>query len=100
MFTCNIRRGRAPADNSEILAMFRLQYSGEGATYTLADDVSILKKGTEVLGWHSLCGVRPSLQTGHHARLMWRMADASIARISSPLQSMREDSRKSPDTYT
>ena len=40
MFTCNIQRGRAPADNAEIFAMFRLQYSGEGATHALADDVS------------------------------------------------------------
>ena len=40
MLACNMRRGRALADNAEILAMFRLQYSGGGATYTLADDVS------------------------------------------------------------
>ena len=40
MLVCNVRRGRALADNSEILAMFRLQYGGEGATHTLADDVS------------------------------------------------------------
>ena len=36
----SMRRGRAPADNSEILAMFSLQYSGARATQTLADDAS------------------------------------------------------------
>ena len=34
------RRGRAPADNLEVLAMFRLQYTGVGATQPLADDAS------------------------------------------------------------
>ncbi|DBA70891.1 TPA: hypothetical protein ACH3X2_011339 [Trebouxia sp. C0005] len=35
-----MRRGRAPADNSDVLAMFRLVYSGEGATQPLVDDSS------------------------------------------------------------
>jgi len=35
-----MRRGRAPADNSDVLAMFRLQYSGERATQPLVDDPS------------------------------------------------------------
>ena len=40
MLRCNTRRGRAPADNSDVLAMFRLVYSGEGATEPLVDDSS------------------------------------------------------------
>ena len=36
----SMRRGRAPADNSDVLAMFRLQYSGERATQPLVDDAS------------------------------------------------------------
>ena len=36
----SMRRGRAPADNSDVLAMFRLVYSGEGATQPLVDDSS------------------------------------------------------------
>ena len=36
----NTRRGRAPADNSDVLATFRLVYSGEGATQPLMDDSS------------------------------------------------------------
>jgi hypothetical protein len=36
----SMRRGRASADNSEVLAMFRLQYGGEGATNHLVDDPS------------------------------------------------------------
>jgi len=40
MLGSSMRRGRAPADNSEVLAMFRLQYSGEGATQPLVDDAS------------------------------------------------------------
>ena len=35
-----MRRGRAPVDNADVLAMFRLQYSGEAATQPLVDDVS------------------------------------------------------------
>ena len=40
MLRSNTRRGRAPADNSDVLAMFRLVYSGEGATQPLVDDSS------------------------------------------------------------
>ena len=40
MSGCNMRRGRAPADNSEVLAMFRQVYSGEGATQSLVNDAS------------------------------------------------------------
>ena len=40
MLRSNTRRGRAPADNSDALAMFRLVYSGEGATQPLVDDSS------------------------------------------------------------
>lgn len=36
----NMRRGRAPTDNSDVLAMFRLQCSGEGASRPLVDDAS------------------------------------------------------------
>ncbi|KAL0021239.1 hypothetical protein WJX79_007883 [Trebouxia sp. C0005] len=38
------RRGRAPADNSDVLAMFCLVYSGEGATQPLVDDSSLTKE--------------------------------------------------------
>ena len=40
MLRSNTRRGRAPADNSDVLAMFRLVYGGEGATQPLVDDFS------------------------------------------------------------
>ncbi len=40
MLRSNPRRGRAPANNSDVLAMFRLVYSGEGATQPLVDDAS------------------------------------------------------------
>lgn len=40
MLGASMRRGRAPADNSEVLAMFRLQYSGAAATQLLVDDAS------------------------------------------------------------
>ncbi len=40
MLGASMRRGRAPADNSDVLAMFRLQYSGEGASQPLVDDAS------------------------------------------------------------
>ena len=36
----SMRRGRVPADNSDVMAMFRLVYSGEGATEPLVDDFS------------------------------------------------------------
>ncbi|KAL3155924.1 hypothetical protein ABBQ32_012921 [Trebouxia sp. C0010 RCD-2024] len=39
-----MRRGRAPANNSDVLAMFRLVYSGEGATQPLVDDSSLTKE--------------------------------------------------------
>ncbi|DBA77959.1 TPA: hypothetical protein ACH3X1_009119 [Trebouxia sp. C0004] len=44
MLRSNTRRGRAPADNSDVLAMFRLVYSGEGATQPLVDDSSLTKE--------------------------------------------------------
>ena len=40
MLRSNTRRGRAPAENSDVLAMFRLVFSGEGATQPLVDDSS------------------------------------------------------------
>jgi hypothetical protein len=40
MLRSTTRRGRAPANNSDVLAMFRLVYSGEGATEPLVDDSS------------------------------------------------------------
>ena len=40
MSRSSTRRGRAPANNSDVLAMFRLVYSGEGATEPLVDDFS------------------------------------------------------------
>ena len=40
MLRCSTRRGRAPANNSDVLAMFRLVYSGEGAIQPLVDDAS------------------------------------------------------------
>ncbi len=40
MLGASMRRGRAPANNSDVLAMFRLQYSGEGASQSLVDDAS------------------------------------------------------------
>ena len=40
MLRSSTRRGRAPANNSDVLAMFRLVYSGEGATEPLVDDFS------------------------------------------------------------
>ncbi len=40
MLGASMRRGRAPANNSEVLAMFRLQYSGAAATQLLVDDAS------------------------------------------------------------
>ncbi|KAL3132134.1 hypothetical protein ABBQ32_008744 [Trebouxia sp. C0010 RCD-2024] len=40
MLGSSTRRGRAPANNSDVLAMFRLVYSGEGATQPLVDDSS------------------------------------------------------------
>ncbi|DBA90737.1 TPA: hypothetical protein ACH3X1_003947 [Trebouxia sp. C0004] len=51
MLRSNTRRGRAPADNSDVLAMFRLVYSGEGATQPLVDGSS---------NWRNLA---PSSQT-------------------------------------
>ncbi|KAL3142096.1 hypothetical protein ABBQ32_004717 [Trebouxia sp. C0010 RCD-2024] len=44
MLRSNTRRGRAPADNSDVLAMFRLVYSGEGATQPLVDESSLTKE--------------------------------------------------------
>ena len=35
-----MRRGRAPADNSDVLTMFGLVYSGEMASQPLVDDSS------------------------------------------------------------
>ncbi|DBA92489.1 TPA: hypothetical protein ACH3X1_002722 [Trebouxia sp. C0004] len=46
MLRSNTRRGRAPADNSDVLAMFRLVYSGEGATQPLVDDSSFFSTET------------------------------------------------------
>ena len=40
MLRSTSRRGRAPANNSDVLAMFGLVYSGEGATEPLVDDCS------------------------------------------------------------
>lgn len=40
MLRSSMRRGRLPADNSEVLAMFRLQYVGEAASQPLVDDAS------------------------------------------------------------
>ena len=40
MLRSTTRRGRVPADNSDVLAMFRLVYSGEAATQPLVDDSS------------------------------------------------------------
>ena len=40
MLRSSTRRGRAPAGNSGVLAMFRLVYSGEEATQPLVDDSS------------------------------------------------------------
>ncbi len=40
IFDAIMRRGRAPADNLDVLAMFRLEYSGAGATQLLVDDAS------------------------------------------------------------
>ena len=40
MLRSTTRRGRVPADNSDVLAIFRLVYSGEGATQPLVDDSS------------------------------------------------------------
>ncbi|DBA85720.1 TPA: hypothetical protein ACH3X1_005289 [Trebouxia sp. C0004] len=58
------RRGRAPANNSEVLAMFRLVYSGEGATQPLVDDASLTKHQKWQLlfdrNWRNLA---PSSQT-------------------------------------
>ncbi|DBA83811.1 TPA: hypothetical protein ACH3X1_006334 [Trebouxia sp. C0004] len=44
MLRSRTRRGGEPADNSDVLAMFRLVYSGEGATEPLVDDSSLTKK--------------------------------------------------------
>ncbi|KAL3156263.1 hypothetical protein ABBQ32_012537 [Trebouxia sp. C0010 RCD-2024] len=59
-----MRRGRAPADNSDVLAMFRLEYSGAGATQPLVDDASLTKEQKWQLlfdrNWQSLA---PSSQT-------------------------------------
>ncbi|DBB00234.1 TPA: hypothetical protein ACH3X1_014063 [Trebouxia sp. C0004] len=59
-----MRRGRAPADNSDVLAMFRLQYSGERATQPLVDDPSLTKEQKWQLlfdkNWRNLA---PSSQT-------------------------------------
>ncbi|KAL3160455.1 hypothetical protein ABBQ32_010774 [Trebouxia sp. C0010 RCD-2024] len=46
-----MRRGRAPADNSDVLAMFRLVYSGEGATQPLVDDFSLTKEHKKWKKW-------------------------------------------------
>ncbi len=40
MLGSSTRRGRAPANNSDVLAMFSLVYSGEGASQPLVDDSS------------------------------------------------------------
>ncbi|KAL0023972.1 hypothetical protein WJX77_004581 [Trebouxia sp. C0004] len=59
-----MRRGRGPADNSDVLAMFRLQYSGERATQPLVDDASLTKEQKWQLlldkNWRNLA---PSSQT-------------------------------------
>ncbi|DBB06124.1 TPA: hypothetical protein ACH3X3_009680 [Trebouxia sp. C0006] len=64
MLRSNTRRGRAPADNSDVLAMFRLVYSGEGATQPLVDDSSLTKEQKWQLlfdrNWRNLA---PSSQT-------------------------------------
>ncbi|KAL3132126.1 hypothetical protein ABBQ32_008735 [Trebouxia sp. C0010 RCD-2024] len=44
MLGSSTRRGRAPANNSDVLAMFRLVYSGEGATQPLVDNSSLTKE--------------------------------------------------------
>ncbi|KAL3153587.1 hypothetical protein ABBQ38_011576 [Trebouxia sp. C0009 RCD-2024] len=64
MLRSNTRRGRAPADNSDVLAMFRMQYSGERATHPLVDDPSLTKEQKWQLlfdrNWRNLA---PSSQT-------------------------------------
>ncbi|DBA92520.1 TPA: hypothetical protein ACH3X1_002753 [Trebouxia sp. C0004] len=40
MLSSSRRRGRAPANTSDVLGMFRLVYCGAGATQPLADDAS------------------------------------------------------------
>ncbi|KAL3134237.1 hypothetical protein ABBQ38_006668 [Trebouxia sp. C0009 RCD-2024] len=64
MLGASMRRGRAPADNSEVLAMLRLVYSGEGATEPLVDDFSLTKEQKWQLlfdrNWRNLA---PSSQT-------------------------------------
>ena len=36
----SMRRGRTPADMSDVMTMFRFQYSGERATKPLVEDAS------------------------------------------------------------
>ncbi|KAL3155929.1 hypothetical protein ABBQ32_012927 [Trebouxia sp. C0010 RCD-2024] len=64
MLRSSTRRGRAPANNSDVLAMFRLVYSGEGATEPLVDDSSLTKEQKWQLlfdrNWRNLA---PSSQT-------------------------------------
>ncbi len=40
MLGSSMQRGRGPADDLEVLAMFRLQHCGEGATQPLVGDAS------------------------------------------------------------
>ncbi|DBA96412.1 TPA: hypothetical protein ACH3X1_015308 [Trebouxia sp. C0004] len=64
MLRSSTRRGRAPANNLEVLAMFRLVYSGEGATEPLVDDFSLTRDQKWQLlfdrNWRNLA---PSSQT-------------------------------------
>ncbi|KAL3149508.1 hypothetical protein ABBQ32_002290 [Trebouxia sp. C0010 RCD-2024] len=64
MLRSSTRRGRAPANNADVLAMFRLVYSGEGATQPLVDDSSLTKEQKWQLlfdrNWQNLA---PSSQT-------------------------------------
>ncbi|DBB00936.1 TPA: hypothetical protein ACH3X1_000850 [Trebouxia sp. C0004] len=64
MLRSSTRRGRAPANKSDVMAMFRLVYSGEGATQPLVDDSSLTKEQKWQLlfdrNWRNLA---PSSQT-------------------------------------
>ncbi|KAL3145955.1 hypothetical protein ABBQ38_015315 [Trebouxia sp. C0009 RCD-2024] len=58
-----MRRGRAPADNSDVLAMFGLVYSGEGATQPLVDDFSLTKEHKWQLLFDRNWGLAPGSKT-------------------------------------
>ena len=50
-------RGRAPANNSDVMAMFRLVYSGERATEALVDDFSGLLPLLGNSPWDCMLGI-------------------------------------------